>query len=169
MRRGEVSATAGIEQILDSVEVEKERVTAGTGEKCIVAGLDDIRPSAERYLRVDDNLRADRVDRVGLRAFCDEDAYGLFAVLRRREHVGESDVGQAIAVAVDVKPIDGVGVQRVCVRVGIEDQHRPRRIRRRLESVEIAKIEPLVAQGWAEAQSGKMVRHFCLLRKNRTV
>jgi hypothetical protein len=44
-------------------------------------------------------------------------------------------------------------------RIGVEDDRRPRRIGRRLEGVEIAKVESLIAQRWAEAQSGEMVRH----------
>jgi len=39
---GEISAARGIEQILDSVEVEKESVAASTGEERVGAGLDDV-------------------------------------------------------------------------------------------------------------------------------
>ena len=63
VRRGEVSAAPGIEQILDSVEVEKEGVAAAAGEERIVAGLDDIRLGAEGDFGVGDDLRPDRFRR----------------------------------------------------------------------------------------------------------
>ena len=40
--------------------------------------------------------------------------------------------------------------------------HGSRRVAGRLEGIEIAKVEPLVAERRTEAESGKMVRHFFL-------
>jgi len=57
MRLGEVPFASGIEQVLDSVEVEKERVAAAAGEKSVVARLDDIRLGAEGDLGVSDYPR----------------------------------------------------------------------------------------------------------------
>jgi len=57
MRLGEVPFASGIEQVPDSVEVEKERVAAAAGEKSVVARLDDIRLGAEGDLGVSDDLR----------------------------------------------------------------------------------------------------------------
>ena len=47
MRLGKVPFAPGIEQVFDSIEVEKERVAAAAGEKSIGARLDDIRLGAE--------------------------------------------------------------------------------------------------------------------------
>src|SRR5262249_37159620 len=47
MRLGEVPFAPDIEQVFDSVEVEKERVAAAAGEKSVGARLDDIRSGAE--------------------------------------------------------------------------------------------------------------------------
>src|SRR6202167_5786661 len=57
MRFGEVPLAAGIEQVLDSVVVEKERVAAAAGEEGIGARVDDIGLGAEGYFGVGDNLR----------------------------------------------------------------------------------------------------------------
>src|SRR5713101_1377028 len=103
MRRGEVSAALGIEQILGSVEVEKESVAATAGEERIGAGLDDVGLGAEGDRGVGDYLLSDRFDRAGLRAFRYKDACGLLTVLRPREHVADRDVRQAISVVVDVE------------------------------------------------------------------
>ena len=56
MRLSEVPFAAGVEQILDSIKVEKERVAAAAGEKSVGARLDDIRLGAERDLGVGDYL-----------------------------------------------------------------------------------------------------------------
>src|SRR6516162_11555010 len=57
MRLGEVPLASDIEQVLDTVEVEKERVAAAAGEKSVAARVDDIRPGAEGDLGVGDYLR----------------------------------------------------------------------------------------------------------------
>ena len=159
MRRGEVSAALGIEQILDSVEVEKESVAAAAGEERVGAGLDDVGFGAEGDLGVGDYLRPDGFGRVGFRAFCHEDVYCLLAVLRRREHVTDRDVRQAISVVVDVEAVDGVGMERVRSRIRIEDEHGPRRIRRRLERIEVAEVESLVSERRTEIKAGEMIGH----------
>jgi len=51
-------------------------------------------------------------------------------------------------------------MERVGRRIRIEDQHGPRRVGGRLERIEVAEIESLVAEGRAEVESSKMVRHF---------
>src|SRR5271165_6591683 len=53
----EVSAALGIEQILDSVEVEKESVTASASEERVGAGLDDVGFGAEGDVGIGDDLR----------------------------------------------------------------------------------------------------------------
>ena len=55
---------SGVEQVLDSVEVEEERVAAAAGEKRVGARPDDIRLGAEGHLGVGDDLRPDRFGRV---------------------------------------------------------------------------------------------------------
>src|SRR5689334_7919746 len=67
MRLGEVPFTSGIEQILDSVEVEKERVAAAAGKKGVMARLDDIRLGAEGDLGVSDYLGPSRFFQARLR------------------------------------------------------------------------------------------------------
>src|SRR6516165_9739712 len=64
-----------------------------------------------------------RFGRARLRARRYEYVNGLPAVLRLRKHIAERDVGQVIAVGIDVEAIDCVGMK--CVRVGIciEDDH----------------------------------------------
>ena len=162
VRRGEVSAAAGVEQILDAVKIEEERIAAAAGEERNIAGLDDVGLGPEGHLGIADNLRPDSFGGAGFRAFCHEDADSLLAVLRLREHVAERDVGQAVAVVVDVEAVDGVGMKRVGLGIGIEDDHGPRGIRGRLERVEVAEVESLVAERRSETESGEMVRHSLL-------
>ena len=57
MGLGEVPLAAGVEQVLNAVEVEKERVAAAAGEKSVGARLDDIRLGAEGDLGVGNDLR----------------------------------------------------------------------------------------------------------------
>src|ERR1700747_3119217 len=47
MRLGEIPFATGIEQVLDSVKVEKERVATAASEQSVGAGFDDIRLGAE--------------------------------------------------------------------------------------------------------------------------
>ncbi len=56
MRLGEVPFAPDIEQVLDAVEVEKERVAAAAGEKSVGARLDDIRLGDEGDLGVGNDL-----------------------------------------------------------------------------------------------------------------
>jgi hypothetical protein len=160
--RGEVSAAAGVEQVLDAVKIEEERVAAAAGEERNIAGLDDVGLGSEGHLGIADDLRPHSFGGAGFRASCHEDADSLLAVLRLREHVAERDVGQAVAVVVDVEAVDGVGMERVGLGIGIEDDHGPRGIRGRLERVEVAKVKSLVAERRAETESGEMVRHGLL-------
>ena len=113
----------GIEQILDSVEVEKESVAAAAGEERVGARLDDVGLGAEGDLGVGDDLRPDSFGRARFRAFRHEYVDGLLAVLRLRKHVADRDVRQAIAVVVDVEAVDGVGMERVGIRICVEDDH----------------------------------------------
>src|ERR1035437_6074064 len=66
MRLGKVPFAPAVEKVLDSVEVEEERVAAAAGEKSVRARADDIRLGAEGPLAVGDDLRADRFDRARL-------------------------------------------------------------------------------------------------------
>src|SRR5882672_6986898 len=159
--RGEVSAARGIEETLDSVEVEKESVAATAGEERVLVRLDDVGLGAEGDLGVGDYLRPDRFGRAGLRSLCDKNVYSLLAVLWRRKNVTERDVGQAIAVVVDVEAVNGVGMERVGSRICIEDDHGPCRVGGRLERVEVAEVKSLVAERRSKIESGKMIRHFC--------
>ncbi len=147
MRLGEIPFAPGIEQVLDSVEVEKERVAAAAGEKSVGARLHDIRLGAEGDLGVGDDLRPYRFDRARLLALRHEYVDGLLAVLRLREHIAERDVRQVIAVVIDVEAIDCVGMK--CVRIGIciEDDHGSVLVSGRLECVQVAEVESLIAQG----------------------
>src|SRR5262245_16151827 len=67
MRLGEVPLAPDIEQVLDSVEVEEERVAAAAGEKSVGPRLDDIRLGGEGDLGVGDYLRPCRFGRARLR------------------------------------------------------------------------------------------------------
>src|SRR5882757_10269012 len=160
VRRGEISTARGVEHILDSVEVEKESVAATAGEERVLVRLDDVGLGAEGDLRVRDYFRSDRFGRAGLRALCDKNVYSLLAVLWRRKNVAERDVGQANAVVVDVQAVDGVGMERVGSRICIEDDHGPGRVGGRLERVEVAEVESLVAERRSKIESGKMIRHL---------
>src|SRR5262249_21341212 len=64
----------------------------------------------------------------------------LPAVLRLREHIAERDVGQVIAVGIDVEAIDCVGMK--CIRVGIcvEDDHGSVFVGGRLECIQVAEV-----------------------------
>src|SRR5271165_2241792 len=106
MRLGEVPFAPGIEQVLDTVEVEKERVAAAAGEKRVGARLHDVRLWAEGHVAVSDDLRPYRFGRARVRALRHEYVDGLAAVLRFGEHIAERDVRQVIAVVIDVEAID---------------------------------------------------------------
>src|SRR5213080_1750468 len=163
MRLGEVPFALDIEQVLDSVEVEKERIAAAAGEKSVRARLDDIRLGAEGDLGVSDDLRPCRFGRARLRACRHEYVDGLPAVLWLREYVAECDVRQVIAVGIDVEAIDCVRMKRVRIGICIEDDHGSVLVSGRLECVEVAEVESLIAQRGAETQSSEMVRHWPLL------
>src|SRR5215472_459736 len=68
MRLGEIAFAPDIEQVLDAVEVEKERVAAAAGEERVSARLDNVRLGAKGDLRAGDDLRPDRFRRARLRA-----------------------------------------------------------------------------------------------------
>ena len=121
------------------------------------ARLDDIRLGAEGDLGVGDDLRPDCFGRARLRALRHEYVNGLPAVLRLREHIAERDVRQVIAVVIDVEAIDCVGMK--CVRIGIciEDDHGSVLVSGRLECVQVAEVESLIAQRRAETESSEMV------------
>ena len=139
MRLGEVPFASDIEQILDTVEVEKEGVAASAGKERVPARLDDVGfVSDEGDCGIGDDLCSDSFYRTGFRTFGYKNAYRLLTVLRRREHIAERNVVQIIAVVVDIEPVNGVGMERVGSRICIEDEHGPRRIRRRLECIEVA-------------------------------
>ena len=96
------------------------------------------------------------------RAFGQKHVESLLAVLRLRKHVAKRDVGQQITVVVDVEPVNGVGMERVSIWICVEDDHGSRRVGGRLERVEIAQVEFLVAERRTEAKSSKIIRH-CIL------
>src|SRR5215467_1749911 len=146
-----------MQQVLDSVEVEEERVAAAAGEKSVRPRLDDIRLGAEGDLRVGDYLRPYRFGRARLRARRYEYVNGLPAVLRLRKHIAERDIRQVIAVVIDVEAINCVGMK--CVRVGIciEDDHGSVLVCGRLECVQVAEVESWIAQRRAKTESGEMV------------
>ena len=58
--RGEISAARCVEQILDSVEVEKESVAATAREERVLVRLDDVGCGTEGDLGIGDYLRTDR-------------------------------------------------------------------------------------------------------------
>ena len=155
-----ISAARCIEQVLDSLEVEKERVAARTGEEGVWARFDDVGFWVEGNLGIDDDLRPNSFHRARFRTFCHKDVYGLLTVLRGREYVADRDIRQAISVVVNVEAVDGVGVERVGGRICVENNHGPRRINRRLKCVEVAEVESLVPQRWTKIEPSKMVRHF---------
>src|SRR5262245_50125049 len=157
MRLGEVPFAPDIEQVLDSVEVEKERIAAAAGEKSVGPRLDDVRLGAEGDLGVGDDVRPYRFSGAHLRALRQEDVEGLPAVLRLREHIAEGDICQVIAVVIDVNAIDGVRIQRVGIGICIEDDHGSVLVDGRLERVQIAEVESLIAQRRAKTESGEMV------------
>ena len=157
---GEVALAGGVEQVFDAVEVEEERVTAGTGEEREVARRCDvgfIADEGDRNLR--EELLAYRLDRLGVLVCRQVDVDGLLAIARFGEDVAESDVVQQISVIVDRHAVDRIGVQGIGQRVGIEDDDRPRRVGRRDERVQVAEIQTLVAQRGPEAQPGEVVGH----------
>src|SRR5262245_12975989 len=167
MRLGEIPLAPDVEQILDAVEIEEESVAATAGEECVVARPDEVGPGAERDLCIGNYLLPDSFDRARLRALGQKHVESLLSVLRRRKNVAERDVRQQITVGVDVEPIDGVGMERVGIWICVEDDHDSGRVGGRLERVEIAQVESLVAERRTEAKSSKMIRHFSLLSESR--
>ena len=53
------------------------------------------------------------------------DAECLAAVLRLREHIGEGEVGEVVAVGVDIDTVDRVWMERVRIGVCVEDDYCP--------------------------------------------
>ncbi len=104
MRRGEVAAARGVEEVLDAVEVEEEGVAAGAGEEREVAGRRDVGLVAdEGDGGIREDLLADGFGRLGVRVRRQVHVDGLLAVARLGEDVAESDVVQQVSVVVDVK------------------------------------------------------------------
>ena len=66
MRSGEIALAAGVEQVLDAVEVEEEGIAASAGGERDVAGGDDARLRSERHLDIGEDLLANRLGRTGL-------------------------------------------------------------------------------------------------------
>src|SRR5262249_8460545 len=157
MRLGEVPVAPDIEKGLDAVEVEKERCAAAAGVKSVEARLEHILLGAEGDLGVGNDLRPYRFGRARLRARRPEYVNGLPAVLRLREHIAERDVSQVIAVGIDVDAIDCVGMKRVRIGICVEDDHGSVLVGGRLECVQVAEVEPLIAQRRAETESSEMV------------
>jgi hypothetical protein len=83
--------------------------------------------TAPKETAVRDDLRPDSFGRSGFRTLCQKDAYGLLSVLRRREYIAECDIRQQIAVVIYIEAVDGVRMERIGVRICIEDDRRPRR------------------------------------------
>ena len=157
MGLGEVPFAARVEQVLDSVEVEKERIAAAPGEKSVGARLDDIRFGSEGDFGVRDYPPPYRFVRARLQARRHEYVNGLPPVLRLREHIAKRDVREVIAVVINVEAIDCVGMKCVRIWICIEDDHGSVLVSGRLERVQVAKVEPLIAERRAEAQSSEMV------------
>jgi len=153
----EVSFAAGIEEVLDSVEVEKERVAAASGKKSVGARLDHIRFGSEGDFGVSDYLPPYRFVRARLQARRHEYVNGLPPILRLREHIAERDVREVIGVVINVEAIDCVGMKCVRIWISIEDDHGSVLVGGRLERVQVAKVEPLIAERRAEAESSEMV------------
>src|SRR6516225_1264345 len=106
MRFGEVPFAPGIEQVLDSVEVEKERVASAAGEISVGARLDDMGRGAEGDLGIGDDLCSYGFRRSRLRALRHEYADRLPAIPRLREHITERHVRQVIIVVINIEAID---------------------------------------------------------------
>src|ERR1700728_2468532 len=159
VRCGEVPAAAGVEQVLDPVVVEKERVAAAAGEESVLTDSDDVRSAAEGDGGTVDDLRPGRFGRAGLYPGGDVCVKRLPARLGRGGNIRDRQGAQEIPVVVDRETVDRIGMERVGVRVRVQDEDGPRRVGWRLERVQITKIEPLIAQWRAQAEAGEVVRH----------
>ena len=71
------------------------------------------------------DLLANGFGRSRFRAPGQEYTERLFAVLRLREYEAEWDIRQQIAVIVDVEPVNDLGVERVSIRIGVQDDGSP--------------------------------------------
>ena len=162
---GEVPAPLPGECCQHSGEVDEERVAARAGEEGIGPGRDDIWLRSEGHLRVAHDRLPNDLGLASLLPGCHVDRCSLPAVLGLAEHHAEGDVGVGVPVVVDVDAVDGVGVKRrrYPERVGVEDQHCPRRVGGRLEGKEVGEVEARIL-GWrSEPQAGEVVRHAVLL------
>src|SRR5579884_3144432 len=111
MRLGEVPFAARIEQVLDPIEVEKERVAAASGEKFDATRRHDVGLRSERDFTVRNDFLSDGFRRARLRSLRHKYVHGLLTVLRVREQVAEGDVREVIAIVIDVEAIDCIGVE----------------------------------------------------------
>src|SRR5262249_19797371 len=102
-------------------------------------------------------LRPCRFGRARLRARRREYANGLPAVLRLREHIAERDVRQIIAVVIDIQAINCVGMKCIHFGICIEDDHGSVLVSGRLECVQVAEVESLIAKRRTQTESGEMV------------
>ena len=112
---------------------------------------------AERDLGVGDDLRSYRFGRARLRALRHEYAEVCLPFCGFENTIAERDIGQVIAVVIDVDAIDGVGMKRVRIGIRVEDDRGPVLVGGRLECVQVAKVEPLIAQRRPETESSEMV------------
>ena len=163
---GEIPALLPVESRQHSGEVDEERVAAGAGEKGIGPGRDDIRLRAEGHLCIAHDRLPNGLGLASLLPSCHVDRRSLPAVLGLAEHHAEGDVGVGVSIVVDVDAVDGVGMKRwrYAECVGVEDQHCPRRVRRRLKGEEVGEVEARIFGGRSEPQTGEVVRHAVLLR-----
>src|SRR6185437_10676022 len=86
---------------------------------------------------------------------------GLLAVCDLGEREAERHIGQRVSVAVDVEPVDRVGVEPVTLHegVGVQDQHGPVRVIGRREDEEFGEVQACIVAGVLEVGGAEVIGH----------
>ena len=152
-----------------ALHVEEKWIAAPAGEEAVVAGLRHpcLRPRRDRR-SLDDDLPVVACPG-GLRALNPAKRRGLRSVLGGRESHPVRDIGDGIAVRIDLQFINRLGREGVVAgrpgRVGadgrmrVHNQDRLAGIPRLGEGIEIGEVEAGVPVGEPKVGTGIMVRH----------
>ena len=164
---GEVIVASELQVVQGALHVEEEGVAAPAREKAVVADLRHLRlPSCRDRRPLEDGLPA--VARPGgLRALDAAQRRGVCSTFGRREPHAVGDIGDDIAVRVNLQLVDGLGREGLGGggprrllrggRVHVHDQDRLARVPWLGEGIQISEIQARVSAREPEIGTGVMV------------
>ena len=153
--------------------IEEERIAAPPGEKAVVAGFGYSCVPIQGNRRVfDDGLPA-IAGPGGLRALDAAQRCGLRAACERREAYAVGNIGNRIAVGVDLDLVQRISRERIKAgrlrrfdargRKHVHDQDRLAGAARLREGIQVGQVETGIAVGKTGVRSGIVVRHGSIL------